>query len=461
MNKKIILLFLFFTIIPSVFAINLDIKKESSNEVMIYGVSKPVSFDLKITNLGGDENIRFYNLVGFQMFPIGIVPIKSGETQDIRLEIYPIDGFEHRGYYTLNYYIRGEDDSELAQKITFDVIDIDEVFEIGSVEINPESSSLKVYITNRVNFNFPEVNAKFNSAFFNLDEKFALGSYETKEFEVQLNKEDFKKLMAGFYTLKAEIMVEDQKINLEGYIRFIEKDIVTSTKKDYGLIVSTKIIEKTNQGNVISPSETIIQKNIISRLFTTFEPEPDFVERQGFNIFYTWKRDIKPGESLSITVKTNWLFPFIVIIFIIAIVIIAKQYTKTDLVLKKSVHFVNAKGGEFALKVSVIVKAKKYIERVNIIDRLPSLVKVHEKFMGDIPSRVNEAARKIEWDFEKLEAGETRILSYLIYSKVGVLGKFALPSATAIYEKQGKIHESISNQAFFVAEQINQEIIEE
>ena len=63
MNKKIILLFLFFTIIPSVFAINLDIKKESSNEVMIYGVSKPVSFDLKITNLGGDENIRFYNLV--------------------------------------------------------------------------------------------------------------------------------------------------------------------------------------------------------------------------------------------------------------------------------------------------------------------------------------------------------------------------------------------------------------
>jgi hypothetical protein len=460
MNKKIILLLLFSTIIPSVFAINLEVNKTSSDEAMIYGVDKPVSFNLKITNLGADDNLQFFNLVGFNMFPIGTVPIKALETQDVKVEIYPTKGFNHRGYYTFVYYIMGQDKTKLEQRLTFNVIDLDEAFEIGSLEMDPETSSIKVYLANKVNFNFTDVNAKINSAFFNLDQDFPLAPYEKKEFDIQLNKEEFKKLMAGFYTLKAEVTVEDQKVNLEGYIKFVEKDIVTSTKKDYGLIISTKIIEKTNEGNVISSSETIVQKNIISRLFTTFEPQPDFVERQGFDIFYTWKRDLKPGESLSISVKTNWLYPLLVIIFIILVVVIAKQYSKTDLVLKKSVHFVNAKGGEFALKVSVIVKAKNYIERVNIIDRLPSLVKVHERFIGDIPSRVNEAARKIEWDFEKLEAGETRILSYLIYSKVGVLGKFALPSATAIYEKKGKIHESVSNQAFFVAEQINEEIVD-
>ena len=43
-------------------------------------------------------------------------------------------------------------------------------------------------------------------------------------------------------------------------------------------------------------------------------------------------------------------------------------------------------------------------------------------------------------------------MSYIIFSKVGVLGKFALPTANAIYEKDGEINETDSNRAFFIAE---------
>ena len=115
--------------------------------------------------------------------------------------------------------------------------------------------------------------------------------------------------------------------------------------------------------------------------------------------------------------------------------------------------FVRAKGGEFALKVSIIVHAKKYIEKVNIIDRLPSLVKLYERFGKEIPSKVEEDKRRIEWEFEKLEAGEIRVISYIIYSKVGIIGKFALPTTTAIYQRDGKIKNTQSNMAFFMAEQ--------
>ncbi len=45
------------------------------------------------------------------------------------------------------------------------------------------------------------------------------------------------------------------------------------------------------------------------------------------------------------------------------------------------------------------------------------------------------------------------MLSYIVYSKIGVLGKFALPSTTAVYERAGEVHETTSNRAFFVAEQ--------
>jgi len=123
------------------------------------------------------------------------------------------------------------------------------------------------------------------------------------------------------------------------------------------------------------------------------------------------------------------------------------------MVLKKKVTFVRAKGGEFALKVSLFVHAKKYIEKVQIIDRLPALVKIYEKFGGEIPSKVEEDKRRLEWNFEKLEAGEIRVISYIVYSKVGVLGKFALPSATAIFQRDGVIKNEESNRAFFMAEQ--------
>ena len=451
--KKIFILLIVLLMLPSVLAINVNVEKQSSGEVMVAGLNAPVVFELKITNSGPSDNFEFYNLLGFSMFPVGTVFIAEGQTKNIQLKISPIGDFTHRGFYTFSYFVRSQDTSETKEELTFKIIDLHDAFEIGSGEVDSDSNSIEIYIHNKLNFDFAGVNAKFSSVFFEFEESFSLGPNQRKDFNVQLEKEDFKKLMAGFYTLNAEISVEDEKADLEGIIKFVEKSLLTTTKNDYGLIINTNIISKTNEGNVLVKSETVIKKNIISRLFTNFSPQPDIVERQGATIFYTWNREIKPGETFEIVVKTNWLFPLLVILFIIAIVVLAKQYSKTNLVLRKKVSFVKAKGGEFALKVSIFAQAKKYVERVSIIDRLPLMVKVYDKFGGKKPLRVNEKNKRIEWEFEKLEAGETRMLSYIIYSKIGVLGKFALPTATAIYEKDGEIHEAESNRAFFVAEQ--------
>ena len=312
---------------------------------------------------------------------------------------------------------------------------------------------MQIYIHNKNNFNFGNVKARFSSAFFNFEKEFSLGAYERKNFEVKLNQEDFKSLMAGFYTLNVEVEVEGKKADVEGVIKFVEKDILTTSSTNYGFVINTDIIKKTNEGNLVAKAETTIKKNIISRLFTTLNPEPDSVDRQGLTVYYLWNRELNPGETLEITVRTNWLFPLLVVLLVVAIILLVKQYSKTNLVLKKRLNFVKAKGGEFALKVSIFVNAKKYVQRVNIIDRLPPLVKIYEKYGGEKPTRIDEKNRRLEWNFEKLEPGETRVLSYIIFSKVGVLGKFALPTANAIYEKEGEINETESNRAFFIAEQ--------
>jgi len=458
--KKILVLLLIGLLISFISAINLKVEKQSSDEVMIGEIDNPASFDLRITNSGPADSFLFYNLLGFGMAPKGTVLINKGETKNVKLMIYPRENFDFRGFYTFQYFIQAQDSSEIAEELTVEIIDLKDAFEVGSGEIDPELNSLEIYIHNKKNFNFEKINVAFSSNFFNVEKEFSLGGNQREDFDVQLNKDDFKKLMAGFYTLNAEVMVGDKKANVEGIIKFIEKDIVTTTKKQYGFIINTKIIKKTNEGNVLAKSEIIIKKNIISRLFTSFSPEPDVVERQGAEISYTWNKEIKPGESLEIVVKTNWLLPLLLILFVVVIVILVKQYSKTDLILKKRVSFVKAKGGEFALKVSVLVNAKKYIERINIIDKLPNLVKVYERFGGEKPSKIDEKNKKIEWYFEKLEQGETRMMSYIVYSKIGVVGKFALPSASAIYEKEGEIHESESNKAFFIAEQKDEGIEE-
>jgi hypothetical protein len=452
MKKVLIPLFLILLTLPFALALNLNVEKTSSGEVLITDLDIPAEFNFKITNLGAGDTVEFYNLVGFQIVP-ATTYLKAGETKEITLSVSPIGKINERGHYTFEYFIRGTDDSEVKKQLTFAIIDLEDAFEVGSGNIDPATQSLEIYIHNKNNFDFGDMSAKFSSPFFNFEKSFNLGPYEKETFEVQLNKEDFKSLMAGFYTLNVEVQAKEKAADVEGIIKFVEKDILTTTTNNYGFIINTDIIKKVNEGNIAVETETVIKKNIISRLFTTLTPEPDSVDRQGLTVYYMWNREVNPGETLEITVRTNWLLPLLVALLIVAIILLVKQYSKTNIVLKKKVNFVNAKGGEFALKVSILVSAKKYVERVNIIDRLPPLVRLYERYGGEKPTRVDEKNRKLEWNFEKLEAGETRALSYIIFSKIGVLGKFALPSANAIYEKDGEISEVDSNKAFFMAEQ--------
>jgi len=259
------------------------------------------------------------------MSPKGSVSFNQGEAKSIDLMVYPRENFDFKGFYTFKYFIRGNDGSETSQELTIKIVKLKDVFEIGSGEINLESNSLEIFIDNKENLDFEEVNVKFDSVFFKFEETFSIGANEIKSFDIELNNEDFKKIMAGFYTLNAEINVKEEKIDLEGTIKFVEKDILKTTKKNYGFLINTQIIEKENQGNVVTPSETVIRKNIFSRLFTTLSPLPDFVERLGVDVYYTWSNEIKPGEKMEISVRTNWLFPFLIILFIIAIVVYQKS----------------------------------------------------------------------------------------------------------------------------------------
>ena len=190
MKKQILLLFLSLLIIHSIAAISIEVNKTSSDEVMIAGVDKPAIFNLEITNYGANDSFEFYNLLGFSMFPVGTVPIATGETKTIKLEVKPIGEFDYMGLYTFKSYIRGQDGSEVEQSLTFRRVEIGNAFEIGSGSFNSESNSVDIYIRNRYNFDFGEVNARFTSAFFDVEKSLDLGPKERENVTIELNKEE-------------------------------------------------------------------------------------------------------------------------------------------------------------------------------------------------------------------------------------------------------------------------------
>ncbi|HTZ41672.1 MAG TPA: hypothetical protein VMC07_00490, partial [Candidatus Omnitrophota bacterium] len=405
MKKVVLLAFLAVLILPTILAINLDVNTNSSDVVMIKDVNAPATFNMQIRNLGMYDNFKFYNLLGFVMLPKDSIPIAYGETKNILFQIYPRADLGYTGFYTFNYLAQGSDGSQ-NESLNFKIINLNDAFEVGASEINPDSNSVTIYIQNKVNFNFDSLEVQFHSPFFTMDQQMSLAPYEKKQFTVNLNKDDFKSLLAGFYTLSADVTAGGTTSTVEGGINFAEKNLLSVSEKKYGFLIFTDLIQKANQGNVVADSQTSVTKNIISRLFTTFDPVPDAVQRQGLKVDYTWENKIQPGTTLTIVVTTNWLLPLFIVIFVAAVVFLVIQLTRTNLNLNKSVSFLRAKGGEFALKVTVIVHAKKFAERVTVIDRLPYVAKLYEKFGAEQPSKVDEKNKRIEWHFDRLMPGE-------------------------------------------------------
>jgi archaellin len=450
--KKIIFFFTLIFLINCTTSFELNITEESSDNILIAGSQEKLIFNLTITNLGAGDYIKFYNLQGFQMFPIGTTPLNSKETKEIQLEIYPIGDIKERGEYIFNYFIENSKRLKIKENLTLRIIELDDVLTIGSEKIDLNKNTIIFYIQNEELKYLKDINAKFKSKFFEVEKTFSLNPKEKKEFEIELESGDVSRLAAGFYPLKAEINYKEAKENLEGVMKFLERNDLEIKEESSGTIINTQIIKKTNKGNVDTKTVTSIQRSFFSSIFTTFSQDPDIIEKEGFERYYIWEKNLTPGETIEIKIKTNYLFPLLILFLTVFIIFFLKIYLTSDLILKKKINFVHSKTGELVLKVSILINARRYVENVNVLDRLPALVKLHPKFGGEIPTRADEKKRRIEWNFTKFEAGERKRVSYIIYSKIGVLGKFALPFATAVYERQGKIKEAKSNKSYFVAE---------
>ena len=433
-------------------AINLDVTAKPIQNTVITDLSEPAIFELTIKNLGDTDNFEIYSIVGVDITP-GKFSIASGETKTLQIKIMPQNSLESdTGSFTFEYKIKDSKDLLQVEKLTINILEIKDAILISVDTINPQSEKVIVTARNKINYDFKKVDYKMTSVFFDKEDSFLMGPLETKTIEITLNKDKLKTLTAGSYLLSTRLTAKGKSTKSESMIKFLEQEGIETKEVKEGFIIKREETTKTNVGNVVKSVKIVAQKNIFSYLFTTFNVVPTEVKRSGLSVSYLWEKELIPNEELKVVVKTNWFYPIIVIIFAIILFLLIKKYVESDLILRKHVSFVKTRGGEFALKITIKAKAKRFIEKISIIDRLPPLVKLYERYGAVAPDKIDLTNKRIEWNVESLNEREERIFSYIVYSKIGIVGKFELPSTKAIYEKEGKVKETTSNRSFYINE---------
>ncbi len=455
----LLMLLLIFIRVSFISAINLDISSKPILKEVIADLNEPAVFELIIRNLGETETFEIYSLVGIDLsFENSETPfiMASGESKKIILEIMPQKALKSKkGYLTFEYKIKNSKNEIQKETLTINIIDLKDVFSISAEPLNPGSTFSKIVLKNKVNKSFEDFTIDINSAFFSYKNAFSFFGLEEKELTIEIDKDKLKILNAGSYLINTEINFRKNVAIIESIIKFLEQEGIESLEKKEGFIIRRQEIIKRNIGNINKQIKVEVSKGFFSYLFTTINIAPSKIKSQGLKKIFVWEENLIPNQEVKIIIKTNWLYPILIIILIIIIFILIKKSLERDLILRKKVTFVKTKGGQFALKITLITSAKKFIEKINIIDKIPPLVKLYERFGAISPDKIDLKNKRIEWNIESLTEGEERIFSYIVYSKIGIIGKFELPSAKAIYEKDNKVRETKSNRSFFINEPKN------
>jgi hypothetical protein len=447
--------FILFAVFLISFTSALSISEDYDTNVIVKDLDTSIKLTLSITD-APDGAYNLYTLSDISITPSETFEIENGGI----VKEFTLKSSEYleeiNGYYTFTYTLHQRNVKQIDKKFTVKLTNLKDTIEIVRGSADYETGEIIFYVKNKENISLNGLSGEFSSLLFSdVKKEFDLEPFGEYEIKIIVDKEELEKTKAGNYVISSVFETTKGESKIEGKLFLGEKKGITTDEDKFGILIKTHRITKTNIGNTIENIEIEVEKNIFSRLFTSFNIEPNLVERDGFSVRYKWiENRFEPGKTLTLNIKTNYLIPLIILIVLVMAYFGIKKYTKTKLEIRKSVSPVKTKNDEFALKIKISVKAKNNVENVTLIDQVPPIVKVYNKFGTSKPNKVDVNNRRIHWTLGDLNKGEERVFSYIVYSKVGVLGKFSLPEAMAVFEKDGEIHEVTSEKVFFMSEQI-------
>jgi hypothetical protein len=436
----------------------ITLQQETVNDVVIKEVSQPAKFLITVRNTASTPDyIEFYTFVDVMLSPKGAIRIEGGEEKKILLEVYPGANLrdERKGSYTFVYYLKSQQQEPIENRLVIRILPLKDLLaaEMPSI-ITLDTTQFDVSVENRENLIFNNTVLKLKSAFIDSSKEISLSAFEKTNVTFELDAEKLKNILAGKYITTISFTLKEASFSVEKEIDIREKSNIVTTEKESGSIFYPLLkITKENQGNVVTDVDIVIRKNIFANTFTVFSSAPSEIEKSAAFYTYKWHATLKPKESLSVEIRTNYLLPLGILLAIVLISAFVALYLQTPLVINKRVIRVKSKTGEFALKVIVNIKARKNLTNLALRERIPHLAELHERYGTLKPSSFDKQRRILTWEIPELKKGEEHIISYVVYSKVAVLGGYKIPNAFATFNVNGKSKTASSNKVIFLSEE--------
>lgn len=464
MKKSLIFILIILTILTCFLFSTLTIKAEESapafefekaviNDVVAKELNIPAKFNLTIKNHNVYEDyFKIYSLVDLKILPVSSILIPAGQEITIEMEALPLRWLKEKGMHSIEYYIKGEKSGQAKDSVLIKVLPLTEIISVNAPTlISRDDAKIIVEVINKENINLGEAQLFVWSDFFTSTKTITLGPKSSQNITLDIQADKTKIAKAGTYKLRTTFFLNNEyNYTAESDIILQEySNIATSESSKIGFFSITKTITKKNEGNIPKLATIDVVKSRLERAFSTFNIQPTEEKPSLTTTTLTWQRELEPGESFTIEITTDYTL-FVVILAILIIAIVSLYLAKRPrVVVKKKAIKVKTKGGEFALKIIVFVKnISKEIKDVVMIDRLPHVTKLYEKFTTN-PDKIEH--NKLEWKFGSLIPGEERVVSYIIYSKVIPVGSVEIPRASVTYTDFKERKKYVLSNRLFVA----------
>ena len=467
-SKFFIPITVFLILLNIAYAASFDVKVTPVNDKIV--VDEVAEFDIAVqNNLATDEEYTIKK-AGYPFWDMYTKPLQNPitlkvpaqSTRSIKLFVDPLY-ITSVDTYTLDTGVLLERTGE-EQKVPITVgIKSTEPLISGyiptvltSTSISPEKIdprgefTIRVVLNNQNVLDYPNLTIRIESNFFK-DELFApLGPKEDKTIQVTKRLDPMTSPQEDRLVIA---IFKDERLIVSPIVKkfeVIEYMIQEDTPKEQSFLKIRKGI-KIVSNNPDYKGVVKIETTLIKNLFMTTSPRAELVKENGKQ-YLVWQVEVGPDRTTLIYTTENYR-PIVVIAILIIAAIVLYFLFRSPIVVRKSIGNIGmSEGGISEAKVVVRVKNRsaKQITNIEVMDNLPHIAHVEKELsIGSMqPHAVLNHPKKgvmIKWAIETLEAGDERVLSYRMKSRLPILGEFSLPAASARTQVGNKVIISNSN----------------
>jgi len=327
---------------------------------------------------------------------------------------------------------------------------------ITSTSISPEKFdprkefTIKIVLNNQNPINYTNLTIKIDGNLFKDEVHTPLGPKEEKAIEVAKKLDSMAPPQEDRMVIA--IFKDDRMIVNPIVKEFVVQEYSTQEEipKEQSFLKIRKGI-KLISNNPDYKGAIRIETTSIKNLFTTTSPKAELV-KENEKQYLVWQAKLGKDKTMSVYTTENYRPIVVIIALAIAATVIYFLFRSPIVVRKSIVNVGMSEGGISEAKVVVRVKNRSpgQITSIEVMDSLPHIVHVERELsIGSMqPHAILKHPKRglmIRWTIEALEAGDERVLSYKMKTRLAILGELNLPAATARAKVGNKVIISNSN----------------